>query len=221
MYTINRPEFAQAFTGGYGTVVHGPYYTGYSAYKAVEDEIVLNPYTYSSDDAIEVLANAGWVYNNQGKEFVPGVDDVRYKKLSGFELSPQNLNYSSVDGKYKTLKINGNYYMPLAVNWYGTQPNDVTDLLLTAWQSNPNATSEIGMYITYTSCDFTSGLYGEYLQIPEYGWDGVAKLCAINFATGFTSAVYDYSFGWTIDQDMYADYSQYYIMDEADFWENY
>ena len=42
-----------------------------------------------------------------------------------------------------------------------------------------------------------------------------------NLATGFTSAIYDFSFNWTIDQDMYADYSYTYFMDEADFMENY
>jgi hypothetical protein len=29
------------------------------------------------------------------------------------------------------------------------------------------------------------------------------------------------AFYWTIDQSMYADYSNNYMMDEADFWENY
>ena len=221
MYTINRPEFAQTFTGGYGSVVHGPYYTGYSAYKAVEDEILLNQYAYSSDSAIAVLEEGGWIYNDKGQEFVAGTDAVRYKKLEGYELSPQNIQYASVDGAYKTLKINGEYYMPLAINYYGTQPNNVTDMLITAWQANENATTKIGAYITYTSCDFTTGLYGELLQIEEYGWDGVAKLCAINYATGFTSAIYDMSWNFTIDPDMYADYSRAYVMDEADFWENY
>ena len=221
MYTINRPEFAQTFTGGYGSVVHGPYYTGYSAYKAVEDEILLNQYAYSSDSAIAVLEEGGWIYNDKGQEFVAGTDAVRYKKLEGYELSEQNILYASVDGAYKTLKINGEYYMPLAINYYGTQPNNVTDMLITAWQANPNATTAIGAYITYTSCDFTTGLYGELLQIEEYGWDGVAKLCAINYATGFTSAAYDMSWNFTIDPTMYADYSRAYFMDEADFWENY
>ena len=221
MYTINRPEFAQTFTGGYGSVVHGPYYTGYSAYKAVEDEILLNQYAYSSDSAITVLEEGGWIYNDKGQEFVAGTDAVRYKKLEGYELSPQNIQYASVDGAYKTLKINGEYYMPLAINYYGTQPNNVTDMLITAWQSNENATTKIGAYITYTSCDLTTGLYGELFQSEEYGWDGVAKLCAINYATGFTSAIYDMSWNFTIDPDMYADYSRAYIMDEADFWENY
>ena len=221
IYTINRPEFAQTFTGGYGTVVHGPYYEGMSAFKANADDINLNPYSYSADEAVAVLEEGGWIYNENGEEFVAGTDTIRYKKLSGYELSAANLQYASIDNAYKTLKINGEYYMPLAINWYGTQPNDVTDQLITAWQTNPNATTELGMYITYTSCDFTTGLYGEYLQIEAYGWDGVAKCAAINFATGFNSAIYDMAWYWTIDQSMYADYSNNYLMDEADFWENY
>ena len=221
MYTINRPEFAQSFTGGYGTVVHGPYYTGYSAFQAVKDDINLNQYTYSKDSAIDALVAGGWIYDENGNPFDAGVDAVRYKKLSGYELSKQNLQYQTVDKKYKTVKINGEYYMPLAINYYGTQPNEVTNLLITAWSSNSTATTDIGAYIQYISCDFTSGLYGEYLQIEDYGWDGVAKCTAINFATGFTSAAYDYYLGWTIDPSIYNDYSQYYIMDEADFFENY
>ena len=181
----------------------------------------MNQYAYSADSAIAVLEEGGWTYNAKGQEFNAETDDIRYKKLSGYELSKVNLNYATTDGKYKTVKIDGEYYMPLAINWYGTQPNEVTDQLITAWQTNANATSAIGMYITYTSCDFTTGLYGEYLQIADYGWDGVAKCAAINFATGFTSSIYDFSFNWTINQDYYADYSNNYIMDEADFAENY
>ena len=221
MYTINRPEFAQTFTGGYGSVVHGPYYTGFSAYVATEDEILLNQYAYSVDAAVAVLEEGGWIYNEKGQTFAPGTDAVRYKKLEGYELSAVNLQYATTDNAYKTVKIDGEYYMPLAINWYGTHPNDVTDQLITAWQANENATKALGMYITYTSCDFTTGLYGEYLQIEAYGWDGVAKCAAINFATGFNSAIYDMSWYWTIDQSMYADYSNSYLMDEADFWENY
>ncbi len=220
-YTINRPEFAQTFTGGHGSVVHGPYYTGFSAYVANEDEILLNQYAYSTDTAIAVLEEGGWIYNDKGQEFDPAVDAIRYKKLSGYELSVDNIKFASIDGKYKTLKINGEYYMPLAINWYGTTPNNVTDQLITAWQTNPNATTAIGAYITMTQCDFNTGVYGEYCHVEEFGWDGVSKCSAINFATGFTSAVYDYSFYWTIDQSMYTDYSNNYIMDEADFWENY
>lgn len=221
MHTLNRPEFAQAFTGGYGTVVHGPYYEGYSAFQAVKDDINLNQYTYSKDAAIDVLVAGGWIYDENGNQFDAGVDAVRYKKLSGYELSKQNLQYATVDGKYKTVKINGEYYMPLALNWYGTQPNDVTDLLITAWQNNATATTDIGAYIQYLSCDFNGGVYGEYYQMTDYGWDGVAKCCAINFATSFNSTIYDYERSWTIDPEYYADYNSNAVMDEADFYENY
>ena len=77
------------------------------------------------------------------------------------------------------------------------------------------------MYITYTSTDFATGLYGELFRMEGYGYNGTPKLNAINFATGFTSAAYDFSFNWTIDPDMYDDYSAAYIMDAADFWANY
>lgn len=221
MYTINRPEFASAFTGGYGSVVDGPYYTGSAAYMANAGTLKLNKYTYSSDSAIRVLEEGGWVYNKAGERFDPDKDLVRYKKLSGYELSRDNLYYKSIDGKYKTVKIDGSYYMPLAINYYGTQPNTVTDQLITAWQKNPAATSQIGMYITYVSCDFVSGLYAEYTRSPEYGYDGTPKLSCINFATGFNSAIYDQAFYWTLNPEYYEVYSNNYLQDEADFWENY
>ncbi len=221
MYTINRPEFAQAFTGGFGSVVHGPYYTGFSAYKALADDIILNQYAYSSDTAIAVLEEGGWIYDEKGNAFDPAEDKVRYKKLTGYALTVDNINYKTVDNKYSTVKVDGEYYMPLAINWYGTQPNNVTDMLITAWQANENATTKIGAYITYTSCDFTTGLYGELLHMEDAGWDGVSKCCCINYATGFTSAAYDMSWNFTIDPEMYDSYSRAYFMDEADFYENY
>ncbi len=221
MYTINRNEFAQTFTGGYGSVVHGAYYEGFTSFQNVKNDINLNPYTYSVDDAIAVLEEGGWIYNSKGEAFDASKDDVRYKKLSGYELSKFNLQYASTDNKYKTINLDGEYYMPLAFNWYGTQPNPVTDLLITSWQETENATKKIGMYITYTSCDFTTGLYGEYLHLEAYGWDGVAKLTGINFASSFTSALYDYSWNWSIEPTLFENYSAYYLRDEADFWENY
>ena len=221
MYTINRPEFADAFTGGYGSVVHAAYYTGFSAYQAVKDTINLNAYTYSADKAISVLEADGWVYNVKGQTFTKGTDDVRYKKLSGYELTKDNLHFSTVDGKYKTVKIDGAYYMPLAINYYGTQPNTVTDLLITAWQTNSVATTDIGMYIQYISCEFQPGVYGQLKHMTEYGYNGTPTLNAINFASSFNSAAYDYAFNWTINQEMYEQQSAYNIMDNADFWADY
>ena len=106
--------------------------------------------------------------------------------------------------------------MPLVINWMGTQPNPVIDQLITAWQNNPNAGEKIGAYITYSSGDMNTALYGEYYQMPAYGFTR-ARYGAVNFATGFTSTVYDQSYAWTINPDFYANYSTNYLLDEADF----
>lgn len=221
MYTLNRPEFAQKFTGGYGAVVDGPYYPGSSAYMAVKDTIKLNKYEYSAAKAIETLKADGWVYNADGSAYDDAKGGIRYKKLAGYDKSYANLTYTTNDGKYKTVKVGNDYYMPLAINWFGTQPNSVTDDLITLWQTTPTATTSIGMYIQYISSDFLTAVYGEYCLIPEYGYEGTQRCCAVNFATSFSSAVYDQSYYWTINQDYYADYSNNYLMDEADFFENY
>ena len=220
IYTINRPEFAQTFTGGYGTVVHGPYYKGYSAYKAVEDDISLNEYTYSESKAIKALEDGGWIYNSKGEAYVKADGEVRYKKLAGHELTDENKAFKTVDGKYSTVQVGSDYYMPLAINYFGTQPNSVTDLLVSTWQTSDVATKNIGMYIQYLSTEFQPGLYGELYHVEGF-WDGVWKLNAINFATGFNSALYDFAFNWTIDPEMYDDYSNDLLKDDADFWADY
>ncbi len=215
MHTLDRSEFAQVFTGGYGSVVHAPYHAGSETYHAVKDRLKLNEYEYSVELAREELEKGGWIYNEKGEAYQEG---IRYKKLTGYEKSYQNLGYASTDRRYKTVKVKGEYYMPLVVNWMGTQPNPVTDQLITAWQNNPNATEKLGMYITYSSGDMSAALYGEYAQMPAYGFTK-ARYGAVNFATGFSGAAYDQAFSWTIDPSKYAHYSVNYLQDEADFFQ--
>ena len=216
MHTIDRDEFAQTFTGGYGTVVHAPYHAGSDAYLAVKDRLKLNRYEYSVEKAKQELVSGGWIYNADGGEYKDG-QGVRYKKLNGYEKTYNNLTFAATDNKYKTVKVDGEYYMPLVINWMGTQPNPVTDQLITAWQNNANAGEKIGAYITYASGDMNTALYGEYAQMSSYGFTR-ARYGAVNFATGFTGAVYDQSFSWTLDTDKYDNYSVNYLRDEADFW---
>ena len=217
MYTIDRNEFAQTFTGGYGSVVDAPYYVGSDAYLAVKDRLKLNRYPYSVDAAKAALVEGGWVYNDKGGAYVEG-QGVRYKKLTGYEKTYNNLAFAATDNKYRTVKVDGEYYMPLVINWMGTQPNPVTDQLITAWKSNPAAGERIGAYITYSTSDMTSALYGEYYQMPAYGFTK-ARYGAVNFATGFTGAAYDQSFYWTIDPERYGQYSSNFLMDAADFYQ--
>lgn len=221
MHTINRPAFAQTFTGGHGSVVHGPYYTGFSSYVANREALEgdLNRYAYDTDAAIEELVAGGWIYNEKGEEYDASRDAVRYKKLDGFARSRVNLAFAATDRRYQTVKVGDDYYMPLVINWYGTQPNPVTDQLLTDWQTSESATRRIGMYITYTSTDFPSGM-AELTWDTGAGFSGTPRLNALNFASGFSSAAYDFSFNWSIDPSLEL-LSVSYLKDAADFYSDY
>jgi ABC-type transport system substrate-binding protein len=128
-YCMDRATFAKDFTGGYGGVVDGPYYTGSWMYKAaVSQGMLLDAYDTSADSAIAVLEAGGWVYNAEGGEYTEG---VRYKKIPAEFATENDKNYQSIDGAYKTVEIDGDFYMPLALNWYGTVNNEFSDLLVT------------------------------------------------------------------------------------------
>lgn len=215
-YCMDRAKFAKDFTGGYGGVVDGPYYAGSWMYKAaVEQGMILNAYATSVDSAIEVLTNGGWVYDKDGNEYVEG---VRYKKIPAAEASENDINYKSKDGAYVTTKVGDDYYMPLAINWYGTSDNPFTDQLMTGFENNDNMITA-GFNVQDTIGDFAPML-DELYQSAVYGYySGSPMYSVFNFATGFNSAVYDYSYNMTIDPGMYDDYNSYYIKDMADvYW---
>ena len=211
---MDRAQFAKDFTGGYGGVVDGPYYTGSWMYKAaMEQGMLLDSYATSADSAIEVLEEGGWIYNADGTEYTG--EGVRYKKIPAEYINENDKGYKSVDGAYKTEEVNGDYYMPLVINWYGTADNPFTDLLQTGLKANENV-AKAGMVVYNTIGDFAPML-DELYQAAVYGYyAGTPMYCAFNFATGFNSAAYDYSFNMTIDPAMYDDYSAYYIKDAAD-----
>ena len=211
---MDRAQFAKDFTGGYGGVVDGPYYTGSWMYKAAVDQgMLLDSYATSADAAIEVLEEGGWVWNADGTPY--SGEGVRYKAIPADAINENDKNYKSVDGAYKTEEVNGVYLMPLVINWYGTADNPFTDLLQTGFRENDNV-KKAGMKVYNTIGDFAPML-DELYQAAVYGfYAGTPMYCAFNFATGFNSAAYDYAFNMTIDPAMYEDYSSYYIKDFAD-----
>lgn len=215
-YCMDRAKFAKDFTGGYGGVVDGPYYSGSWMYKAAVDQgMILNAYATSVDSAIEVLTEGGWVYDAEGNDYVEG---VRYKKIPGDIATENDINYKSKDGAYVTTKVGDDYYMPLVLNWYGTSDNPFTDQLMTGFASNDNVIAA-GFNVQYTIGDFAPML-DELYQAAVYGYySGSPMYSVFNFATGFNSAAYDYAYNMTIDPAMYDDYSSYYIKDQADvYW---
>ncbi len=215
-YCMDRAQFAKDFTGGYGGVVDGPYYTGSWMYKsAVEQGMLLNAYATSVDSAIAVLEEGGWIYDAEGNDYVEG---VRYKKIPADEAEVNDINYQSQDGAYKTTKVGDDYYMPLVLNWYGTTDNEFSDQLVTGLQNNNNIAAA-GIVVQSTFGDFSPMLDELYQQAVFGYYSGSPMYALFNFATGFTSAVYDYSWYNTIDPSMYDDYSNYYIKDLADaYW---
>lgn len=227
-YLLNRTEFCQSFTGGYGVVVDGPYSPDFSMWQAVQDEIELTDYSYSPDSAVKVLEDGGWIYNSKGEPYeagATGVDAVRYKKLTAEEANvvtgdgtaDVNKNYTSVantDGvTYKTVEINGEYYMPLAINWFGTDENTVTDMLTTSLANSADV-ADAGMVIRSTRGDFTL-LQGNIYREASYGYEGTPTYGMYNLATGWPSAVYDYSYNWSLDL-LYFPYSSNKVFDEYD-----
>lgn len=222
-YALNRTEFCQTFTGGYGVVVDGPYSPDFAMWKAVKDDINLIDYSYSVANAEKALVEGGWIYNSKGEDFVPGqtgVDAVRYKKLTAEEAEAcggVNKTYASVNNTdgvtYKTVKIGDDYYMPLAINWFGTTPNDVTDLLNTML-ANSKDVAGLGMVIRATVGDFTQ-LLGEIYRDASYGYAGTPTFGMFNLATGWNTAVYDYAFTWSLDE-AYFGYSANKLYDEYD-----
>ena len=214
-YCMDRATFAKDFTGGYGGVVDGPYYSGSWMYKAATAQgMLLDAYDTSVDSAIAVLEEGGWIYNAEGGEYTDG---VRYKRISGEFATENDKNYKSVDGAYVTTEVDGDYYMPLVLNWYGTTNNEFSDLLVTGFEQNDNIAAA-GFAVQKTIGDFAPML-DELYQAQVYGYySGTPMYCCFNFATGFNSAAYDYSWNMTIDPSMYDDYSAYYIKDLADIY---
>jgi len=214
-FCMDRAQFAKDFTGGYGGVVDGPYYTGSWMYKAaVAQGMMLDSYATSADSAIEVLEADGWVYDAEGNPYTSG---VRYKAIPADVISENDKNYQSVDGTYKTVDMGDFFLMPLVINWYGTTPNEFTDLLQTGLKENPNVAAA-GMVVYNTLGDFAPMLDELYQQAVYGFYAGSPMYCAFNFATGFNSAAYDYSWNMTIDPAMYDDYSAYYLKDYADIY---
>ena len=86
-WLIDRDEFARAFTGGWGTVQHGPYALRGPEFTSHGQVLYNHPefthYAFNPANAVAELEAGGWVLNADGEPFRPGVDRWRYKDVTG------------------------------------------------------------------------------------------------------------------------------------------
>lgn len=208
-HLLDRNEFASTFCQGYGSVVHGPYCTAFSMYedskKFIEENI--DPYNYSVDDAVALLKQIGFVYNEDGSDYVDGSGKLRYKKVTAEEAQ----NYESF---CKT--VGGDTLMPALLNWASSEGNSVSDLLVTML-ANGDGTKQAGVEIRQNLMTFPELLNYMYRQ-DAYGLGGdysVPTYNMFNLATGWNSGAYDFSFEFTTDPAYIADgYNTTHCYDE-------
>lgn len=165
-YLLDRVSFAQTFTGGHGTVVNGPYGTQQWMVEEYAEEVEgLNAYSYSLDSAIEELEKGGWVYNEDGSDY--SGSGIRYKQLE--------------DGTY----------MPLIIEWFSSENNSVSDLLVTSLLQNPDVEAA-GMKINQTVGTFSDLLTYYYDSSTENPYQ------MFNLASGFGNP-YDVAYSFEPD----------------------
>ncbi len=193
-YLLNRVEFAQTFCQGWGSVVHGPYCTAFTMTTKTDIEKKINHYDYNPEKAVELLKQAGFVYNADGSDYVDGSGEVRYAKVT----EEQAKYYES----FNKVLADGTILMPATLNWASSEGNSVSALLTTMLASS-DATKAAGVSIVKTEMTFPSLLSYMYRQEMNgaVGDFSVPTYNMFNLATGYNGGVYDESYNWTTDPE--------------------
>ena len=193
-YLLNRVEFAQTFCQGWGSVVHGPYCTAFTMTSKTDIEKKINHYDYNPEKAVELLKQAGFVYNADGSDYVDGSGEVRYAKVT----EEQAKYYES----FNKVLADGTILMPATLNWASSEGNSVSALLTTMLASS-DATKAAGVSIVKTEMTFPSLLSYMYRQEMNgaVGDFSVPTYNMFNLATGYNGGVYDESYNWTTDPE--------------------
>lgn len=193
-YLLNRVEFAQTFCQGWGSVVHGPYCTAFSMTSKTDIDKKVNHYDYNPEKAVELLKQAGFVYNADGSDYVDGSGEVRYAKVT----EEQARYYES----FNKVLADGTILMPATLNWASSEGNSVSALLTTMLASS-DATKAAGISIVKTEMTFPSLLSYMYRQEMNgaVGDFTVPTYNMFNLATGYNGGVYDEAYNWTTNPE--------------------
>ena len=205
---LDRNELANTFCMGWGGVVNGPYGTGLWQYQEGEEWLTenLNPYTYSPEEAVELLVADGWVYDETGADWTEG--KIRHKKVTAEEAGTYKHNVTLEDGTI---------LMPLIIEWSSSEGNSVSDLLK-VMLAEADATKAAGMQINQNVMTFTELLNFYYRDSSQGDQYGVPTYGMFNLATNF-SATYDMSYSFTSDPELVAlGYNLNYLFDDVLDW---
>ena len=205
-YLLDREEFATTFTGGYGSVVNGPYSTAQWMYQDSEEFFNdnLNNYSYDPAKAVEVLEADGWTLDAEGNEY--SGTGLRYKEVTAEEAGDYALNVTLADGRI---------LMPLHIMWSSSEGNSVSALLATML-ANGKQTADAGMQIEQVTMTFSELLNWIYRDTSVGDQYGVFTYGMFNLATGFAD-VYDYAYNFASDPEseyVKMGYNQNYIFDK-------
>ncbi len=205
-YLLDREEFTNTFTGGYGSVVHGPYSTAQWMYEDSEELFneKLNSYAYDPAKAVEVLEADGWTLNADGTPY--SGTGVRYKEVTAEQAGDYALNVKLADGRI---------LMPLHIMWASSDGNSVSALLATML-ANGKQTADAGMVIEQNVMAFSELLNWVYRDTTVGDQYGVFTYGMFNLATGFAD-VYDYAYNYASDPEskyVQMGYNQNYIFDK-------
>ena len=200
---LDRNEFANTFCQGWGGVVNGPYGTAMWMYQEAQEWLDenLDNYAYNPDAAKQLLIDDGWIYDENGNDYVEG---VRYKKVTEEEA-----------GQYVHTKQleDGTWLMGLEIEWSSSEGNSVSDLL-SVMLANGDQTAAAGIKINQNVMTFSELLNYMYRDASQGDKYGVPTYCMYNLASNFTS-LYDQSYSFTLDPKMVEEgYNTDFIFDE-------
>lgn len=192
-HLLDRETLVNTVLQGYGSVVNAPISKEYWMYKESEEELMerLNSYSFNVDTAIELLEADGWVYDENGNDYVSG---IRWKKVTQEEY-----DRGDPDNRCKTLE-DGTILMPLILTWAAYEGNAATeaiDILLVQAQT----TEQAGMKIERTTMSGAELLKylnrspapGEQYALPTYSF--------LNLSTGLKT-IFDQTYRFTLDPDL-------------------
>ena len=150
----------------------------------------VNYYPYDPDAAVQTLIDDGWVYAEDGSDYVEG---IRWKKFTAEEAGTYQYNVTLADGTI---------LMPLKMDWSSSDGNSVSDLL-SVMLANGEQTKAAGVEINQQVMTFTELLNYYYRDATQGDKYGVPTYCLFNLANNFTPQ-FDQSYEWTQDPDMIA-----------------